>query len=297
MRQTARRRREPGARWRTCVALAALAYVLLLPGCGTQPELPGPAETAPPVRPLKDGTPAFRPDLASIPDAVPRFEPITAAGNKSPYTVLGETYQVTPVPYGYRQRGIGSWYGTKFHGQFTSNGEPYDVYAMTAAHKTLPIPCYVRVTNLDNGRSTIVRVNDRGPFHDGRIIDLSYAAAYKLGYADTGTASVEIELLDPGAPPGVRTVVARGDAQSVDPVGTRRTYLQAGAFRSLEGARTLQRNIAAVVEHEVFISETGADQDAWYRVRVGPLDDAQTLFETQRRISAASLGTPRVVTE
>jgi rare lipoprotein A len=287
---------EPCARgWAAAASLASL--LLLLPGCGTQPELPDPAESPPPVRPLKDGTPAFRPDLASIPDAVPRFEPITAAGNKSPYTVLGETYRVTPVPYGYRQRGIGSWYGTKFHGQFTSNGEPYDVYAMTAAHKTLPIPCYVRVTNLENGRSAIVRVNDRGPFHDDRIIDLSYAAAYKLGYADTGTAPVEVELLDPGAPPRAGSVVARGDAQSGEPVSARRTYLQAGAFRSLEGARTLQRHVAAVVDHEVFISETGADDDAWYRVRVGPLDDPQTLFETQRRINAASLGTPRVVTE
>ena len=133
-------------------------------------------------------------NLDQIEDAEPGLEPLNRAAN-NPYTVFGQQY----VPYKaltpYRQRGVGSWYGRKFHGQRTSSGGPYDMYAMTAAHPTLPIPSYARVTNLGNGRSVIVRVNDRGPFHSGRLIDLSYAAAYKLGYAGSGSASVEVESI------------------------------------------------------------------------------------------------------
>ena len=138
-----------------------------------------------------DNAPA---NLDQIEDAEPKFEPLHRFAN-NPYTVFGQQY----VPYKtlapYRQRGIGSWYGRKFHGQRTSSGEPYDMYAMTAAHATLPIPSYARVTNLANGRSLIVRVNDRGPFHPRRLVDLSYAAAYKLGYAGAGSASVEVESI------------------------------------------------------------------------------------------------------
>jgi rare lipoprotein A len=133
-------------------------------------------------------------NLDQIADAQPRLEPLNRFAN-NPYTVFGRQY----VPYtalaAYRQRGVGSWYGRKFHGQRTSSGEPYDMYAMTAAHATLPIPSYARVTNLANGRSVIVRVNDRGPFHSGRLVDLSYAAAYRLGYAGAGSASVEVEAV------------------------------------------------------------------------------------------------------
>ena len=133
-------------------------------------------------------------NLDQIGDAEPKLEPLHRYAN-NPYTVFGVQY----VPYKaltpYRQRGIGSWYGRKFHGQRTSSGEPYDMYAMTAAHATLPIPSYARVTNLANGRSAIVRVNDRGPFHSGRLVDLSYAAAYKLGYAGVGSTSVEVESI------------------------------------------------------------------------------------------------------
>ena len=129
-------------------------------------------------------------DASTIPDAVPVNELMSLSGNKSPYRVRGEDYEVLPSPKGYQERGGASWYGSKFHGYKTSNGEVYNMYAMTAAHKTLPLPSFVRVENLDNGRSVIVRVNDRGPFHKGRIIDLSYAAAIKLGYANKGTAKV-----------------------------------------------------------------------------------------------------------
>ena len=159
------------------------ALVALLAACGHTPG-------------RSDGAPTRRLDPDTIKDAVPRREPITRAGNKSPYTVLGQTYVLMPSAKGYRATGIASWYGTKFHGESTANGDRYDLYGMTAAHKTLPIPTYVLVTNLENNRQAIVRVNDRGPFVSNRIIDLSYAAATKLGYADKGTAFVEVVAID-----------------------------------------------------------------------------------------------------
>jgi rare lipoprotein A len=240
----------------------------------------------------------MRADIMAIPDAIPRPEPVTAAGNKSPYTVLGGTYHVRPVAPGHRERGYGSWYGTQFHGERTSNGEPYDVYSMTAAHKTLPIPSYVRVTNLENGRSIVVRVNDRGPFHDGRVIDLSFAAAYRLGYADKGTALVELEVLDANAPEWVakRQQAARNGG---DPFADSlpRTYLQAGAFRSIESARNLQQTLAALLAREVLIQNVSSGRDPLFRVRIGPLHSTEELHDAQRRIGAASLGNATVVTE
>ena len=145
-----------------------------------------------------DSVPDDIPDVDRIPEPVPRDEPRSRYGNRS-YKVLGKRYEVLPSAEGYDEVGIASFYGNKFHGRRTSNLEVYDMYAMTAAHKTLPLPSYARVTNLDNGKSVVVRINDRGPFHAGRIIDLSYAAAVKLGYRDRGTARVEVKgLAGPG---------------------------------------------------------------------------------------------------
>lgn len=166
--------------WLAAAAVAAS----LLAGCGSAPG-------------RRDGAPSRRLDPDNIEDAVPRKDPITRAGNKNPYTVLGKTYRILPSSKGYRARGVASWYGTKFHGENTANGERYDLYEMTAAHCTLPIPTYVLVTNLENGRQCVVRVNDRGPFESSRLIDLSYAAATKLGYVDKGTAQVEVAAIDP----------------------------------------------------------------------------------------------------
>jgi len=192
-----------------CTLLVAftLAMVALLGGCGSAPkrgavvrdESVAAKKSEPAPRSggyyQDDGPGDNAPtNLDQIPDAEPRPEPLARAAN-NPYTVFGQRY----VPYRtlapYRQRGIGSWYGRKFHGQRTSSGEPYDMYAMSAAHATLPIPSYARVTNLANSRSVIVRINDRGPFHSGRLIDLSYTAAYKLGYAGAGSAAVEVESI------------------------------------------------------------------------------------------------------
>ena len=143
----------------------------------------------------KDGAPWWDVDVSRIPDATPTLH--TGAYKANPYTVLGKTYFPIQESKSYVASGTASWYGTKFHGQNTANGEVYDLYGMSAAHKTLPLPSYVRVTNLDNNRTVILRVNDRGPFYSDRIIDLSYAAAKKLGYAETGTARVKVEGIDP----------------------------------------------------------------------------------------------------
>ncbi len=143
----------------------------------------------------QDGPPKGDVELGPLPDLVPKYEPKSRNGNPKSYQINGQTYLVLPDSKGFIQRGTASWYGSKFHGNKTSNGEVYDMMQLSAAHKTLPIPTYLKVTNLENNRSTILRVNDRGPFHSGRIIDLSYAAAHKLGFADSGTAKVEIRAI------------------------------------------------------------------------------------------------------
>lgn len=148
-------------------------------------------------RSSSDSVPTEIPDVSKLPEPVPKVEPRALYGNKSPYSVLGQTYNVLPTPRGYVERGIASFYGNKFHGYKTSSLEEYDMYQFSAAHKTLPLPSYARVTNLENGKSVIVRVNDRGPFHENRIIDLSFAAAVKLGVWPKGTGLVEVRAIDP----------------------------------------------------------------------------------------------------
>ena len=204
--------------------ILALSFALLLAACAGHPQkkLPPPPTTthapahAPARKPWKpqgpytpgglyapdvaDGAPEIPPDVANLPEPVPHAEPLSRYGNRSPYVVLDKTYAVLPSAAGYAERGIASWYGTKFDGRPTSSFEPYDMYQFTAAHRTLPLPSYARVTNLENGRSVIVRINDRGPFHEGRLIDLSYAAAIKLGVNVHGTAQVEVRGIDPGQP-------------------------------------------------------------------------------------------------
>src|ERR1022692_2851760 len=191
--------------WTCARALAPAGLVaLLLAGC--QSTAPG-AGPQPPARPqaLPPPTPNF-PPLAppiapeAVPDAVPRVEARSRSGNPPFYEVFGKRYYVMPSSIGYVERGVASWYGPGFHEVRTSAGEPYDMYAMTAAHKTLPLPAYVRVINLQNGRSIVVRVNDRGPFVGNRIIDLSYTAAAKLDMLRNGTALVEVRAIDPSTP-------------------------------------------------------------------------------------------------
>lgn len=182
------------ARW-----TLALATALLLAACGTLPQARAPAPQPVPAPPSPPAVPPPPRDLAAIPDAVPRTEPRSRYGNPSSYVVFGRRYYLLASSEGHVERGTASWYGPGFHAARTSSGEPYDMYAMTAAHKTLPLPAYARVTNLRNGRSVVVRINDRGPFVGDRIIDLSYTAAWKLDMLRTGTAPVEVRVLSPGA--------------------------------------------------------------------------------------------------
>jgi rare lipoprotein A len=170
--------------------------------------------------PAKDGPPAqaeIPADIASVPEAVPKAEPHSATGNPESYVALGQRYEVMQEPAGFKQRGYASWYGKKFHGKRTSSGERYDMFKMTAAHKTLPIPCYARVTNLENGKSVIVRINDRGPFHSGRIIDLSYAAAVRLDMLAHGEVPVQLEVIQPDPGPVPQPPPAFGAAPPAKP--------------------------------------------------------------------------------
>ncbi len=261
--------------------------------------------------PGKDSGPARPMDVSHIPDAVPRVEPITAAGNKSPYVVMGKTYRVMSDPSGYQERGIASWYGNKFHGRRTSNGEVYDMYGMTAAHKTLPIPSFVQVTNLKNKKTIIVRVNDRGPFHDGRIIDLTYAAAKKLDFQHIGTAQVEVKLIDPrtyssGESSNPSNSVTRsqssGEQSAPAPVNSagyrlpENTYLQAGAFSSQASAENLQAKISSLTRYPVSIIRS-VSANVLYKVRVGPIDDNWELVNLQESLIKQELAQPYVVYE
>jgi rare lipoprotein A len=194
----------------------------------------------------QDGAPIKNTNV-SFKEPIPVKEPLSRYGNPTEYKVDGRKYEVLKSSTGYKTRGIASWYGTKFHKQRTSSGEPYNMYVMTAAHKTLPLPTYVKVKNLSNGREAIVKVNDRGPFHADRVIDLSYAAALKLGVFPKGTAPVEIETL-------------------MGPAGVAHYYLQAGAFSSEALAKRLRDKLAIITPSPVFI-EHYKDH---YIVRVGP---------------------------
>ncbi len=210
-------------------------------------------------------------DWQSIPDAIPRIEPYSKTGNRS-YTALGKQYYPISSAKGFTERGQASWYGKKFHGNKTSSGEPYDMYAMTAAHKTLPLPSYVRVTNVDNNRVVVVRVNDRGPFLHGRIIDVSYAAAKKLGMVATGTANVFIEVVEPGTtsqtaqavayPSTVQSTVLSTTAVAGSVGNNGAGVSQAGIARQAIPSKTLEQSEAALQSAVVVQSSGAAALDA-----------------------------------
>jgi rare lipoprotein A len=200
-----------------------------------------------------------------IEDAVPRYEPYSQGGNRT-YTVRGKTYQVLRDPQEFTQQGIASWYGKKFHGHRTSNGEVYDMYSMSAAHKTLPLPSYVKVTNTDNQKSVIVRVNDRGPFHEGRVIDLSYAAAYKLDVVNTGTAPVKVELIK----------VERTD----DLTNTKSPYyaVQVASSKNLDVATQWLAELEKSTGTQGYTEKSGR----YHRIILGPIYD----FKTSEKVLA-----------
>jgi rare lipoprotein A len=209
-------------------------------------------------------------DVSDVPNAVPQNEPLSRYGNPESYKVYGKTYYTLPSSKDYKERGTASWYGTKFHGKRTSSGEPYDLYAMTAAHKTLPLPTYVEVTNLKNGRSVIVKVNDRGPFHDDRLIDLSYTAAAKLDILPYGTGQVEVRAIDTEQSVKIATLTDTA-AATATAQENQTLYLQVGAFSSRDNAQRMQADLLSQNIGAVRIVEATTDAGTFFKVQVGPL--------------------------
>lgn len=275
-----------------------------------------------------DGPHASPPvDVSQVLDAVPRIEPRSRSGNSS-YSVFGTTYQPLSDTRGYSERGVASWYGKKFHGRRTSSGEPYDMYAMTAAHRTLPLPSYVRVTNLQNGRSVVVRVNDRGPFLHNRLIDLSYAAASRLGILGTGTGLVEVTALEPGtstqlagaapeAPavpsPATSTaplvqIIPPAEAATTPPaeaiLETPKLYIQVGAFRTWDNAVNLRTRLERAGFRPIFIDsvllptvDSDSKPERLYRVRIGPLKSVADGDRLASTVGAHGVSNPMMVVE
>ena len=260
---------------------AAALLLLALTACSVTAQRP-PSPTPREPQPV---APAPPPAPDAIPDAAPRVEPRSAHGNPPFYNVLGQRYYVLTTADGYLERGVASWYGPTFHGGNTSSGEPYDMYAMTAAHKTLPLPCYARVTNLRNGRSIVVRINDRGPFVANRLIDLSYTAATKLDMIRDGTTLVEVRALTPAVP----DVLTRSVAQPPPAL-----YLQAGAFTDQQNAQRLLARLQAAGLDRAFIAlplENGAHL---YRVRLGPVDSVAQFDALTARLTALGIRDARL---
>lgn len=245
-----------------------------------------------------DGPSAPPIDVAKIPEPVPKAEPRSRYGNKDTYSVLGRTHHVLPSASGYVERGIASWYGNKFHGFMTSSFEPYDMYQFSAAHKTLPLPSYARVTNLDNGKSVVVRVNDRGPFHENRLIDLSYAAAVKIGIWPKGTGLVEVRAIDPAHPDaGARQPAPSARAPLQAGGGEPRIYLQLGAFGERANAERVAADAVRAGVGNVGIQTVVVAGRTVHRVRIGPLADVDAADSMTARIERLGLDEPRVTIE
>lgn len=244
-----------------------------------------------------DGPPLFHVDVNKIPDAVPKHEPRSPYGNKSTYVALGRRYHVLKSARGYKARGIASWYGTKFHNHYTSTHERYNMLGMTGASPVLPIPCYARVTNLENGRSVVVKINDRGPFAPNRILDLSFAAAKKLGYIGRGTAHVEIATIEPGQRYDRPRMVEVAYQQSSPRFRTSRSskhkvYLQVGVFSQLANAQSVKSRISRLTHKEVRINVASVKNRHIYKVQVGPMKGHGESNHVRNQIASAGLGKP-----
>ena len=337
-----------------------LALTLLLGACaGKPPKPPAPTDdasaaasgptaprTARPDQPgeytagglykpgVSDSGPAVPPDISALREPTPQDEPRARYGNRSPYTVLGRSYHVLDSARGYVERGTASWYGEKFHGRATSSLEPYDMYAFSAAHKSLPLPTYARVTNLENGRSVVVRVNDRGPFHGTRLIDLSYAAAIKLGMHVKGTASVEVRALAAGDVGPTRVVQqprVRDTSPRIPSAGARRvdrvaataprtekpasgnalgeptgrgageilpqTWLQVASFGDKDNAQRLVARLKDADLDDVKIQRAEVRGDRVWRVRIGPLAGHDLAQRLAAQVRALGFGQPTLVAE
>jgi peptidoglycan lytic transglycosylase len=292
--------------WR--IPPAALG-ALLLAACASVPK---PAAT--PAEPV-DGPSTTGLRAQDVADAVPRPEPLSRYGNTSPYEVFGRTYYVMKSSKGYHERGIASWYGSKFHGHRTSSGEPYDMHLATAAHRTLPLPTFAEVTNLDNGRRVIVKINDRGPFVANRIIDLSYRAAQELDMIRNGTARVEVRAL--GAPAGAVAPATTTASTAPEPSGStfsiissaqadvprpgdrplRQLYVQVGAFANHDNAASLVTRLKRGGFDNSFIASSTEGHATLYRVRIGPLDGPGQFDSVSTGLRKIGVNDSRLVVE
>jgi len=284
----------------------------ILAGCSTAPTNVGTNSPRPSAeRPASDGPPKEQRDVNLIPDAKPQAESFSRFGNMNPYQVNGRSYRVYPTAKEYVERGVASWYGVKFHGQPTSTREMYDVWGMTAAHRNLPLPTYAKVTNLDNGRSVVVKINDRGPFYDDRLIDLSYAAAKKLGFAENGKGNVEVRAITFDDGPSLPSILAEEKEKArlasqktrreTSPPSRKRptkaagkekkpslkgkTYLQVGAFSRKNDAETLRKKLLDSELHKEVRVLDPARKGKLYRVQVGPLDNHAEKAQVNRMLA------------
>jgi rare lipoprotein A len=299
------------------IAAAASLLACLLGACGSPPRRP----TPPPSR-----LPPAAADASAVPDAVPRAEPRSAHGNPPFYEVDGRRYTVLASASGYVERGVASWYGPDFHGHNTSSGEGYDMYGMTAAHKTLPLPCYARITNLANGRSVIVRINDRGPFVANRIVDLSYTAAQRLDVVRAGTAFVELRVVGPetmietntapaalSAPPAIEPTVEPAGASPAPPaaitpppVAPERPlqapaglslYIQVGAYGDPANAARVAARLQAAGMTRVITLDGAAGGRTLQRVRVGPIASVEDYDQLAQRLARIGFPDARLATD
>ncbi len=252
----------------------------------------------------QDFAPQHPVDWTQVKPVKPKKENRSAYGNPESYEVFGVTYKLLPSSSKYKQKGVASWYGSKFHGRRTSSGETYDMLQLTAAHKTLPIPCYVKVSNLDNGKSIIVRVNDRGPFVKSRIIDLSYVAAHKIGMTEKGTANVVVESIDfisepssnarskqniPVSPRSVKIAAASSDQQG------QYRFVQVGAYSNSENAKKLAKVLDREIKLPVTLSSIKRGGKMLYRVRIGPIKSLKLAEKLAKTLDIKELGKPRIV--
>ena len=264
--------------------LFILLSCLLLFSCGRLDKVIAPGDAAPDKQV----------DVSTIPNAVPKNEPKSRYGNPESYLVFGKRYYVLDSSKNYVEKGIASLYGTKFHGRRTSSGETYDMYAMTAAHKTLPLPTYVQVKNLNNGKYIIVKVNDRGPFHENRIIDLSYTAAIKLDIIKKGTGLVEVRAIDP-----MRSTKNSLVNEKKNKISTNQDisfYIQVGTFGELENAEILKQKLSSLGDDLIKISNVVTSGKTLYRVRIGPITDTKLSDPIVAKLSSFGIFKYRIVT-
>ncbi|MDH5254362.1 MAG: septal ring lytic transglycosylase RlpA family protein [Gammaproteobacteria bacterium] len=283
-----------------------LAAAVLLAGCvpARWPEKPAtaPAPVPPaaasqrpkPVKPAPPPLPPPSPDV-SLAEQAPEPLPRSRSGNPPFYEVLGERYFVMDDSEGYREQGVASWYGAPFHGRRTSSGTVYDMHDFTAAHKTLPLPTLVRVTNLDNGRSVVVTVDDRGPFVKNRLIDLSFAAAKELGIVESGTGRVEVEAVRTRR--ALSASAAAGPTAAGAAAGAQRLFMQVGAFSDEANAARLKGSLESNGVNNVIIRYDDEVRPGLYRVRIGPIKGSAEYDALASRLAALSIANPRLVTE